>query len=786
LIPHRPLINAPAGASPEKRETVTNGLGDRVAKDFGSEGVVSLVDQWVLNAQRWINRTYGSVPGYVRSPEDGRTGWSTMYSLTRALQHELGLNADQLSDTFGPTTLSLVISKYGEIDEKSPQNIITIVQCGLYCKGYDGDGLSGAYTSGTGKSVLSMRSNMGFTDGKTTLSPKEFKALLTMDAYVVVENGSTSVRSVQQWMNRKYYAQSWFFIIPCDGHFSRDVQKALTYALQIELGVSGANGNYGPGTRGALKARPALSVGAADTGSSSFVRLFQAVMIFNRYEVPFDGVFSQAVSVQVASFQQFVALPVTRSGDYQTWSSLLVSNGDPDRRGIACDGVTEVTAARAASLVQTGYQVVGRYLSNVPGTTLDKKIKPGELATIFTAGLRVFPIYQTYGGSADYFTQGQGAKDAGLALGAATDYGFERGTTIYFAVDFDALDIDITSNVIPHFRGIQKAMDYYGNPYKVGVYGARNVCSRLLVEGLTTSSFVSDLSTGFSGNLGFPMPRNWAYDQISTVSVGSGAGAIEIDNNIYSGRDFGQSRVISRPTPDDRLDTYLNLGLKSQLSKDLNDYRSRVTSNTTGLKHSMDEALDVVIAYDELITNVSRSFGVRKALIQSESFWEYWKETPLDNLADGLVLSWYVYKHAYEAWLKVPVGPPPTPPVGGRDDSSTGISQIFGRTAIRARNYAVAQGLISGSMLNADDWHVLEDVWNKLHDDGNYNISTVPLVLFEGAAQIGVTGLQLNYSDSELRSIFARYNGTGPDADHYGVEVHGVYKIFDKYNAMLR
>ncbi len=744
------------------------------------------MDQWVLNAQRWVNQTYGSVPGYVATSEDGRTSWSAMHSLTRALQHELGLPADQLSDSFGPTTLSLVVSKYGEIGDKSPENIIMIVQCGLYCKGYDGDELNGVYTSDTRNSILSMRSNMGFTDGRTALSPKEFKALLTMDAYVVVENGSTSVRSVQQWMNRKYYAQSWFFIIPCDGHFSRDVQKALIYALQSELGVPGSNGSFGPETRGALKARPALSVGATDVGSSSFVRLFQAVMIFNRYEVPFDGVFSQAVSDQVAGFQQFVALPVTRSSDYQTWSSLLVSNGDPDRRGTACDCVTEVTATRATSLIQAGYQVVGRYLSNVPGTTLDKKIKPTELATIFTAGLRVFPIYQTYGGSADYFTQDQGANDAGLAVAAATEYGFERGTTVYFAVDFDALDTDITGNVIPHFRGIQKAMDYYGNPYKVGVYGARNVCSRLLVERLIFTSFVSDMSTGFSGNLGFPMPRNWAYDQISTVSVGAAAGAIEIDNNIYSGRDFGQSRVISRPTPDNRLDTYFTLSLKAQLSKDLNDYRSQVTSNTTGLKHSIDDALDVVIAYDELITNISRSFGLRKALIQSESFWEYWKETALDNLADGLVASWYAYKHAYEAWQKVPVGPAPTPPLGGREDSSTGISQIFARTAIRARNYAVGQGLISGSTLNADDWHVLEDVWNKLHDDGNYNISTVPLVLLEGAAQVGVTGLRLNYSDSELRSIFARYNGTGPDADHYGVEVHGVYKIFDRYNATLR
>jgi peptidoglycan hydrolase-like protein with peptidoglycan-binding domain len=329
-------------------------------------------------------------------------------------------------------------------------------------------------------------------------------------------------------------------------------------------------------------------------------------------------------------------------------------------------------------------------------------------------------------------------------------------------------------------------MDYYGNPYRIGVYGARNVCTRLFTEGLTTTSFVSDMSTGFSGNLGFPMPRNWAYDQIATITVGSGSGAIQIDNNIYSGRDTGVSRVIVRPTPAERLDTYFNAAQRPQLATDLKAYADTVTSNKTGLKHSVDEAIDVVVAYDELITNLSRSFGVRKAMIQSGVFWEYWKQTPADDVADGLVVSWYAYKIAFEAWQQVPIGPAPTPPVVVHEDSSTGIAQIFAGTSIRARNWALGQGLIAGTPLDAGDWHVVYAVWNSLHDDGNYNVATVPLALFEGAAAIGVTGLRLNYTDTELQRIFARYNGTGPDADHYGVELHGVYRIFEAYNAALR
>lgn len=49
------------------------------------------VDQKVLQAQQWVNATCSSVAGFNPVVEDGITGWSTMYALTRALQHELGI-----------------------------------------------------------------------------------------------------------------------------------------------------------------------------------------------------------------------------------------------------------------------------------------------------------------------------------------------------------------------------------------------------------------------------------------------------------------------------------------------------------------------------------------------------------------------------------------------------------------------------------------------------------------------------------------------------------------------
>ncbi|MBU5895482.1 hypothetical protein JVW19_26265, partial [Vibrio cholerae O1] len=62
------------------------------------------MDTKVLDAQTWVNATYGGVSGYVGCPEDGRTGWSTMNALVMGLQHELGISPVVAS--FGPTTMS--------------------------------------------------------------------------------------------------------------------------------------------------------------------------------------------------------------------------------------------------------------------------------------------------------------------------------------------------------------------------------------------------------------------------------------------------------------------------------------------------------------------------------------------------------------------------------------------------------------------------------------------------------------------------------------------------------
>jgi len=514
-----------------------------------------MTDQMVLKAQQWVNATYGAVPGYNRCAEDGSTGWGTVYSLTRALQHELGITA--LSDNFGPTTLS-VLTAYGSVGLTSGNlNMRIIAEAALYCKGYPGGDLNGWFGVGTVAGLTGLVMDMGLNPliSPTDVMPKVFKGLLTMDAYVLTSGGNPEIRACQQWLNGAYNSRGKYFIGPCDGHFSRNVQTALVLAIQYQLGMTDAQvtGSIGPGTKAGLQAQAYVST---TSGSATWVRLFQTAFACNNYASFWGdsgGTFSDALVTNLRRFQEFCKLPQTGAGDYQTWMSLLVSTGDTDRPGTACDCMYPLNSTTIVTVTNLGYQIVGRYLTG--GT--NKVLTNSEIALIFGAGMSFFPIYQDSGNAVTFFSYFQGYAAGQAACAAAASFGIPAGTVIYFAVDYDAIDSEITSYVLPHFQGITAAVLANANVYSVGVYGSRNVCIRLAKAGLTTRSFVSGMSVGFSGNLGFPLPENWAFDQIKNFTVSSGTGLLELDHDVASGFDLGLNSVTRPQDPNDGFFTYL-------------------------------------------------------------------------------------------------------------------------------------------------------------------------------------------------------------------------------------
>ncbi|MFD5261190.1 glycoside hydrolase domain-containing protein [Bacillus wiedmannii] len=504
------------------------------------------MDLAVLAVQTWVNDKYGKVAGFQPAPLNGKTSWSTVYALTRALQVELGITS--LADAFGPTTASKY-KQWGEMTlgkvptDAKGKAIVQILKGAMYCKGYNPGKFDDVFDENTKNAVVSLQKDAGLpiTDGK--VYDYIFKAFLTMDAYRLTPGGDAKVRQIQQDLNNKYYKTSG--VQPTDGHYQRGTNKALVYGLQTEMGIAAGSqtGSIGPATRDGL---PTLKEGS----SSRFVTLFQYALYFNGYDSgSFSTTYNANLVNKVKEFQTFTLLPVDGVANKGTWLSTLVSTGDPDRPGTACDCSTEVTAARAQTLKSQGYQTVGRYLVNVVPGGRNKKIQVGELKTIFDAGLTVFPIYQTIGNEKGYFGKLQGRSDAAEAVYAARKYGFKPGTIIYFAVDFDALGEDINNNVIPYFEGVVQNLKQMSNgEYKVGVYGPRGVCIQVSNKfSEVVSSFVSGMSAGYSANLGYPLPKNWAFDQIKEYTIGNGAGLIPIDKNIKSGRDQGQSSVISNP-----------------------------------------------------------------------------------------------------------------------------------------------------------------------------------------------------------------------------------------------
>ncbi|GAA2390525.1 glycoside hydrolase domain-containing protein [Streptomyces coeruleofuscus] len=740
-------------------------------------------DPMVLRAQRFVNSVYASRTG-TTVEETGETDWATLYALTRALQYELGITA--LSDNFGPTTLSTLTAKYPKLnaDTVPSPDFCRIIQSGLYCKGYDGGDLDGTYGERVEAAVTKLKTDMGLEQAfpGADLTPKVFKALLTMDSYVLGPSGTPQVRAVQQWLNGRYLNRQDFFVVACDGRVSRDLARALVLGTQYELGMADgtANGNFGPGTQSALKAHP---VRQGDKGV--YVQLFSAGMVVNRRPVALTDTFDSYLAAAVRSFQTFVALPPTGEGDFPTFASLLASYGDQSRQGKACDTVSEITPARAAVLKAAGITYVGRYLTNPSATSLpEKAIQPGELQVLAQHGLRCFPIYQTVNNDASDFDYVAGRTAGYAAVNAALDQGFKRGTRIFFAVDFDAIDAEITANVLPHFKGIKEAMADSGHPYEIGVYGSRNVCAQVGAAGWSTASFVADMSPGFDGNAGRPLPKDWAYDQFVIRTLGSGDGQLEVDADIASGRDTGQGSF-DRPrpaVPDVALDERRVPALRADLARYMRSIGRPDLGGVGGDAglYTNAQAVEAVQDQDGLVTELSNTYKMRKALVQTAVYWAMRDYGLADQATDQQVADHHLTGS------------------GSVKDSHTGIGQISASDAIQAWNHCIGWGFTTGDRRDPAKDADLWSVWQRLSKDNAFSVRTAALVhlwgtrgrpggqLPPGDRVTTPRSMRLDLAEFEITELLRRYRAWDPEVEAQTHQSLAVYQIFEKYNSIAR
>lgn len=517
-------------------------------------------DPWVYGTQAWLIQEYGTLkPVSDMGTPDGITGSATVKALLAALQSELGVKVDGY---WGDDTSAAYANNTLKLGSTGPK--VAILQGALLCKGYNPghyptEQNDGTYTFQetfdasveTAVKELQADANISQTG---EVSPNLMDAIMSMDSFKLLSSygGKEEIREFQRYLNSTYESQ--IGLNPCDGVYNRNTNRAVLKVLQLEEKQTGKDidGNWGDNTKKYCPEIPyVINSKAAKNADKTYytekeierlTKLMQFVLFANGFgNGNFNGIFDTATSQALREFQQHHAIDVTGKADMRTWMSLLISCGDRDRPALGADCAMQVTDARAKTLYDAGYRYVGRYIT---GTT--KKISREEAETILSNGLHFFPIYQTTANEIEYFTAEQGAEDAQAAIREATALGLPKDTIIYFAVDCDPTDSQITSRIIPYFERVNKILS--SSIYKTGIYGTRNTCSRVSAKGYSCSSFVGDMSTGFSGNLGFKLPDDWAFDQFDNLEGSEAPGAdkseearIEIDKNAVSGRDQGVS-----------------------------------------------------------------------------------------------------------------------------------------------------------------------------------------------------------------------------------------------------
>lgn len=130
------------------------------------------------------------------------------------------------------------------------------------------------------------------------------------------------------------------------------------------------------------------------------------------------------------------------------------------------DCATPLTEATAAAFKADGMEFVCRYL--VPSGW--KALTKAEVDLICAAGLQIVSVFET---AADRALGGYaaGLADGATAVKVADQIGQPEGTTIYFAVDFDAASAWEFAQVVDYIRGASLATPNY----RSGVYGSYDV-----------------------------------------------------------------------------------------------------------------------------------------------------------------------------------------------------------------------------------------------------------------------------------------------------------------------
>lgn len=174
------------------------------------------------------------------------------------------------------------------------------------------------------------------------------------------------------------------------------------------------------------------------------------------------------------------------------------------------------TTRKLAQLKAGGIMTIIRYI-NPLGTSGEKTVKPAEAKAIAEAGLRLGLVCEGWGG-----TQGRGVdrasgdRDGERCRDYAKTIGAPAGACVYFAVDVDMTNAQITTLARPYFEEIKK--DFEGSGFRVGVYGPGAVCDAMQKANLAELTWLSN-AMGWNGSRAYRDSGRWNLLQHLPMTV---------------------------------------------------------------------------------------------------------------------------------------------------------------------------------------------------------------------------------------------------------------------------
>jgi hypothetical protein len=200
-------------------------------------------------------------------------------------------------------------------------------------------------------------------------------------------------------------------------------------------------------------------------------------------------------------------------------------------------GIDMATDARDVSqeLKGSGLHFVARYYRD-PASRLPP-LSAEEARAVAAAGMKLVTIWQYKSNKPEHFSYASGMADGMAAHRQAKAIGQPAGSAIYFAVDYNAPEVDIRRLIDPYFRGVAAGLAAAAGKqreYRIGVYSSGAVCSYIKGARLAEYAWLSH-SRAWAGYGSF---ANWDIKQ------GPRSGALSFNHDMNEARgEFGAFSV---------------------------------------------------------------------------------------------------------------------------------------------------------------------------------------------------------------------------------------------------